>query len=112
MKTSALAGCEMLCVPSSAESFGGVYTEAWALGRPVIGGSIPSIASVIEDGRTGLLSSQDPGALTERICWLLRSTTRGNEIGAAGRRLVADRYTWERLSTETLEIYRKQYNPL
>src|SRR5664279_1240090 len=28
-KTDALGACTVLCVPSSQESFGGVYTEAW-----------------------------------------------------------------------------------
>ncbi|MGH2522049.1 MAG: glycosyltransferase family 4 protein, partial [Anaerolineales bacterium] len=33
-KTNALAACDILCLPSSQESFGGVFTEAWSLGKP------------------------------------------------------------------------------
>ncbi len=37
-KTDALdiAHSSMLCVPSTQESFGLVYVEAWSLGKPVI----------------------------------------------------------------------------
>jgi glycosyltransferase involved in cell wall biosynthesis len=52
-KTAALAGCELLCVPSTQESFGMVFVEAWSLGKPVIGGRIGPVATVIEDGKDG-----------------------------------------------------------
>ena len=41
-KTNALAACTLLCLPSTQESFGGVFTEAWSFEKPVIGANIPA----------------------------------------------------------------------
>jgi glycosyltransferase involved in cell wall biosynthesis len=104
-KAAALAGCELLCVPSTQESFGIVYCEAWAFGKPVVGGRIGPVASVVDDGRDGLLSSQDPHELAEKICWLLGQPALAAAMGERGRRKVAERYTWPRLAQKTLRVY-------
>ena len=38
LRDSLLSACTVLCVPSSRESFGSVVVEAWACGKPVVGG--------------------------------------------------------------------------
>jgi glycosyltransferase involved in cell wall biosynthesis len=43
-KTDALEACTLLCLPSTQESFGGVYTEAWSFKKPVIGCDIPAVS--------------------------------------------------------------------
>lgn len=40
-KSDALMACDMLCMPSSQESFGSVYLEAWTYGKPVRGYRFP-----------------------------------------------------------------------
>jgi glycosyltransferase involved in cell wall biosynthesis len=104
-KTSALSCCEFLCLPSSQESFGGVYVEAWALGKAVIGGRIPPIAELISEGRDGLLSSQDPGELAEQVSWLLAHPEQCREMGSVGKEKVETRYTWDQIAKKTAEIY-------
>ena len=104
-KTAAIAGCELLCVPSSSESFGGVFTEAWSFEKPVIAGRIPPVAEVIDDGVDGLLSSQDPDELGGRIVRLLSHPEEARRMGRAGRGKVDRRYNWPRLATKTVEIY-------
>ena len=47
-KTDALAAADVVCVPSTQESFGGVLTEAWTLGTPVVGGDIPATREVVD----------------------------------------------------------------
>lgn len=104
-KTDALAACDLLCVPSTQESFGGVYTEAWSFGRPVIGCNIPAVREVIEEGQDGYLVDQDPGMIAERIAHLLLHPADAQAMGAAGRRKVQERYTWERLAQRTEQAY-------
>jgi glycosyltransferase involved in cell wall biosynthesis len=106
-KTDALAACALLCVPSSQESFGGVYTEAWSLGRPVIGCPIPAVAEVIEDGVDGLLAPQEPAPIAERVVELLRDPARAAAMGEAGRRKVEARYSWPRIAALTEEAYER-----
>lgn len=104
-KTSALAACNMLCLPSTQESFGGVYAEAWCHHKPVIGGNIPPIAAVITDGQDGFLSSQDPPELAEKMTTLLANPSMRAKMGDAGWSKVQQNYTWETLARKTLEAY-------
>jgi len=104
-KTSALAACEFLCMPSVQESFGGVYVEAWSLRKAVIGGRIGPIACVIDHGTDGLLSSQDPHELAEVISHLLSNPGLCRAMGKAGWQKVQNKYTWDRLAKKTLDVY-------
>ncbi len=104
-KTSALAACEFLCVPSSQESFGGVYVEAWSLRKAVIGGKIPPIASLITHGTDGLLSSQDPAEIAAMTCCLLSQPELCESMGGAGHDKVRQKYTWDQIARKTLGVY-------
>ncbi len=104
-KTSDLSACEFLCMPSNQESFGGVYVEAWSLHKAVIGGRIGPIACVIDDGKDGLLSSQDPHELAEAISYLLSHPGRCREMGEIGWQKVQDKYSWDRLAKKTVDVY-------
>jgi glycosyltransferase involved in cell wall biosynthesis len=94
-------------VPSAQESFGGVYTEAWSMGKPVIGCPIPAVAEVIADGKDGLLSLQEPGALADAMLELLLQPGRAVALGEAGRRKVEARFTWAALGRRTEALYQQ-----
>lgn len=106
-KTNALAACTLLCVPSMQESFGGIYTEAWSFGKPVIGGQIPAIADVITNGVDGFLVNQDPPVIADRILELLLNPSLANQMGQAGHLKVNQRFTWELLAQKTEAVYKK-----
>jgi glycosyltransferase involved in cell wall biosynthesis len=104
-KTDALAACSLLCVPSTQESFGGVYTEAWSLGKPVIGCRIPAVAELIMDGEDGFLVAQQPAEIADRILQLLTDPSLARALGSAGQRKVQARFTWLRLAALTEQAY-------
>lgn len=106
-KTDALAACTLLCVPSSQESFGVVYTEAWSFGKPVIGCPIPSVAEVIANEVDGLLVAQTPTAIAYGLVTLLRDEARARAMGAFGRHKVQARYTWPQIAALTEQIYQR-----
>lgn len=106
-KTNALAACDVLCVPSSQESFGGVYTEAWSFGKPVIGCRIPAVADVITDGVDGYLVDPVPKQIADRLIYILSHADKAQALGQAGQAKVADRYTWPKLADKTNRIYAK-----
>jgi glycosyltransferase involved in cell wall biosynthesis len=106
-KTDALAACTLLCVPSTQESFGGVYTEAWSLGKPVIGCNIPAVAEVIADGVDGYLVAQEPAQIAERICHVLLHPMQAQAMGQAGQRKVETHYTWQRIAERTEQAYQR-----
>jgi len=105
-KSDALAACTLLCVPSTQESFGGVYTEAWSFGKPVIGCNTPAVAEVISDGVDGCVVEQKPEQIAKAICYLLLHPTEAQAMGAAGRRKVHNRYTWAQIAARAEQAYR------
>jgi glycosyltransferase involved in cell wall biosynthesis len=106
-KTNALAACSLLCVPSLQESFGGVYTEAWSFGKPVIGCPIPAVSEIIADGVDGCTVPPDPAQLADRICDLLMHESRAKTMGRAGQQKLETKFTWSRLATLTEQAYLK-----
>jgi glycosyltransferase involved in cell wall biosynthesis len=105
LKSDALAACDVLCVPSLQESFGGVYTEAWVFGKPVIGCDIPAVSEVIENGVNGFLVDQRPDQIADRICELLLSPGVARRMGEAGRKKVQSQFTWEKIAARTEAAY-------
>lgn len=106
-KTDALAACDVFCLPSTQESFGGVYTEAWSFGKPVIGCNIPAVAEVIDNGVNGWLVSQDPEEIAAKIIDSLQNPDQAGQMGLAGRQKVAEKYAWERIAALTEAMYQK-----
>ncbi len=106
-KTNALAACDILCVPSMQESFGGVYTEGWIMKKPVIGGNIPAIRDVIDHGVNGFLVQQDAAEIADQICQLLEDTLLREKMGAAGHQKVLENYTWEKLTKKMEAAYQQ-----
>ncbi|MBK4730071.1 glycosyltransferase family 4 protein [Oxynema sp. CENA135] len=106
-KTDALAACDLLCVPSLQESFGGVYTEAWMMKKPAIGGDIPPIRDTIDEGIDGFVVGADPELLAEKILELLTNPSLRAAMGEAGYRKVLEKFTWEKLSEKLVLTYRE-----
>lgn len=106
-KTSAFAACDVFCMPSSAEAFGIVFVEAWAMRKPVIGGDIPALREIIDDGRDGLLARQNPREIAEKILFLLKNERVRTEMGKRGKKKVEENYTWKKVVEKTEEIYRR-----
>ena len=105
-KTSALAACTILCLPSVQESFGIVYAEAWSHRKPVIGCRIPAVSAVIDEGRDGLLTRQEPQDLAAAIVRLLDGPQECEAMGRAGWRKVQEHFNWETVTQRTLDVYR------
>jgi glycosyltransferase involved in cell wall biosynthesis len=106
-KTNALAACALLCVPSTQESFGGVYTEAWSFEKPVIGCPIPAVSEVIADGIDGYLVKQNSTEIADRIIDLISNPSRAKGMGEAGSQKVMRRFTWEKLAELTEQAYKQ-----
>jgi glycosyltransferase involved in cell wall biosynthesis len=104
-KTEALAACTMLCLPSTQESFGGVFTEAWMMGKPVIGADIPAISEVIDNEVNGYLLQPKAEIIAERICYLLDNPALAQQMGQAGRAKTLQQYSWGKLAQKTEAVY-------
>ena len=107
MYKSALAGCEMLVLPSQWEAFGIVLLEAGMCQRPVVAAAVGGVPEVVKDGKSGLLVPYgDPGALADSVTGLLADRDRMKMMGEGGRRLAIERHTWPRVVDRVLEAYK------
>ena len=104
-RDSLLAACAVLCVPSARESFGSVVIEAWAAGRPVVGGPAEATRELIEDGADGFTVAQEPAAIAARLRQLLEDPTLADRMGRAGRQKVLARFQWPAIARAHLEVY-------
>jgi len=104
-RNALLQACAVLCVPSSRESFGLAAIEAWACGKPVIGGPAAATRELIEDGIDGWAVTQDPTAIEVRLRTLLDDPQLAQRMGAQGRAKVQARFTWPSIAAAYLRVY-------
>jgi glycosyltransferase involved in cell wall biosynthesis len=105
-RLAGLAACDVLAMPSTGESFGIVYLEAWAYRRPVIGARVRAVASVIDDGVDGLLIAPGHvGEMEAALATLLEDPARARRMGEAGRAKLARRYTTDRIAALVEALY-------
>jgi glycosyltransferase involved in cell wall biosynthesis len=104
-----LASADIFVLPSRTEAFPNALLEALAAGLPSIASAVGGILEIIQDGRTGLLvPAGDSGALASRLELLMADGATGIEIGAAGRRDVASRFSFERMVAGFEQVYLNQ----
>lgn len=91
------------------EPFGLVFAEASASGLPVIASRRGGIPEVILEGKTGLLvdDPSDVDDLAGKIAYLLERPDIAKRFGEAGRRLMVEKFTWERVAKEIEDAYDK-----
>jgi glycosyltransferase involved in cell wall biosynthesis len=98
----------LLALPSERqESFGMVLIEALACGIPVIASDLPGAREVVATTGGGVVVPPgDDAALATSLAALLRDGPRREALGNAGRRVVAERYTWEVIGDSLESLYR------
>ncbi|MDR5692139.1 glycosyltransferase [Agromyces indicus] len=96
----------VVCAPWY-EPFGIVPLEAMASGRPVVASSVGGLIDTVVHGGTGVhVPPRDAAAVAAAIRELLEDPERAERLGAAGRRRVASRYSWDRVAADTERAYR------
>jgi len=102
---SPVAECDVFCMPSRSETFGLVYLEAWAQGKPVIACDIPSSRELFGGERAGLLVGWDRAEIASALLRLMRDPGLRGAMGERGREVVESRYGRERFERAVREAY-------
>lgn len=107
-KHALLEACHMLVLPSRTESFGLVFLEAWAHGKPVVGARAGGIPGVVSEGEDGLLVPYgDVAALAKAMDALLANPALAERLGRQGQKKLSRQFTWARVGARVLEVYQR-----
>lgn len=88
---------DVFSMVSKTDSFGIVYLEAWAYGKPVLACDNKAIREVVSDKEDGyLLPFDDIEKISEKIIYLLNYSEKRNEMGKSGKRKVEEKYDWDK----------------
>jgi len=79
--------------------------EAWAAATPVVSTTLGAEGLGSTHGQN-ILIADDPGNFTESVSQLLASPEKRREIGAAGRKIFEERFTWTAAWTRLDPIFR------
>ena len=97
------AAADVVCIPSVRDDGGNVdglpnvLMEALASGTPVVTTAAGGILSVVDDGVTAfVVPERDSPAIAACIGRIIAQPALGRQVGAAARRLVDDRFGWDR----------------
>lgn len=100
---------EVAVVPSLYEGFSLPAVQAMASGLPLVAtkaGAIPEVAGTHEE-TTLLVEPGDPVALANAVKRMFDDDDLRARLGAAARRRVLERFTWERTAQGTVDLYRR-----
>jgi glycosyltransferase involved in cell wall biosynthesis len=103
-KADALARADLFSLPSMGEGFSMAVLEALAARTAVLlspGCHFPEVDSA----GAGAVVDADPAAMAAALLRLLSDRGKLAEMGEKGRRLVAERYSWEAVTDRLLEVY-------
>jgi glycosyltransferase involved in cell wall biosynthesis len=101
-----LPAFDIFCLSSHMEGLGTSLLDAMAFGRPVVGTAAGGIPEAVEDGVTGrIVPTRNPRALAGALLEVLADPARAAEMGRAGRRRFEERFSAERMVTQTLAVY-------
>jgi phosphatidylinositol alpha-mannosyltransferase len=99
---------DVFCAPAtSQESFGIILLEAMALGKPIIASNIEGYASVLTQGKEGLLTPpRDAKGIAKALMTLLTDQTMRRQMGEKGR-VTAAKYDWQYVAQRVCDYYQK-----
>lgn len=104
----AYADADLFCLSSRWEGLPYVVLEAMSYGLPVVSTDVDGIPEVVTPGETGVLVAPgDPGALADAVFGVLGDADHGRRMGVAGARIVAERFSLDRMVEGIVQVYRR-----
>ena len=100
------ATADIFCAPATGrESFGMILLEAMAVGKPVVASNIEGYASVVTDGREGILvPPKNTAALANALCRCIEDKDLRRRMAEQGLITVCQ-YDWPIIARRILDYY-------
>jgi glycosyltransferase involved in cell wall biosynthesis len=89
------------------EGLGSAVLLAMAAGAPVLASAVGGLLEIVEDGVTGLLTSNEPEAVARQIQRLLVDRPLALRLAARARNRVEEEFSLERMVNQTLHVYER-----
>jgi glycosyltransferase involved in cell wall biosynthesis len=90
------------------EMLGVVQLEAMAFAKPVVASKVGGIVDTVSDGETGLLVPPgDAKSLAEAMLKVLSHSDWGKKIGAKGKTMLEEKFSWDTIVSQIIQIYEK-----
>lgn len=107
-----LAAAQVFVLSSRFEAFPYSTLEAMRAGLPVVASDTGGIPEAVVDSETGLLAPPgDPVRLEQCLRALIADAGLRRRMGDAGRRRFLTRFTFDRMVTATLALYKEAVGP-
>lgn len=106
LKRALLHRADLFVLPTISEGFSIAILEALAHGCPVLTTAGAHFPEVEQEG-AGVVLPRTADAFAEGIRGLTRDAARRHAMGEAARRLVAERYTWDRIVDRFADLYKE-----
>jgi glycosyltransferase involved in cell wall biosynthesis len=106
-----LAQSHIVCLPSYREGLPKALLEAAASGRAIVATDVPGCREAVRHGVNGLLvPARDAAALADALRRLLTDAALRREFGQRGREMAEKEFSVEKITAETLALYRKMHS--
>jgi glycosyltransferase involved in cell wall biosynthesis len=101
-----LSAADIFVLPSRSEGFSNAIVEAMAASLPVVATNVGGNAEAVQDGISGfIVPSEDTGALAAAIVRLLSDPVKAGMMGAAGKKLAAEKFTTGAMMRQVTQTY-------
>ncbi len=106
------AQASVVCLPSYREGLPKALMEAAACARALVSADVPGNREVVRHEETGLLVAvRDAQSLAAALKRLIEDAPLRRSLGARARRLAESEFAQEKITAQTLQVYRELLSP-
>lgn len=104
-KLALFRASNIFCLPSHQENFGMAVVEAMSAGLPVVVSDQVALHKEIQNCEAGIVTRCEAKEIAAALFHLLKDESLRKRMGANGRELVQEKYQWEKISQEMIQLY-------